>query len=405
MDLPRSPGEWLASLTVPWRARREALRDHLLGPPHRTDPGALPVAAACADWLRAAQDHSASRDGGVARHFSLLSGWGDSYPETTGYIVPTMLEWARISGDPDFRDRARRMLDWLVSVQFPNGAFPGGTIRQSPRVPVTFNTGQILLGLAAGAREWPEFISPMRRAADWLCETQSPDGAWRRSPSPFTRHDEKAYETHVAWGLFEAARVASEQRYGDHGLANIRWALKLQSENGWFSSCCLDDPTRPLSHTIGYVLRGVVEAYRFAADPHLLGAATRCADGLLTALCPSGLLPGRLDSEWRGDPSWCCLTGNAQVAHSWLLLHELTGNLAYKRAANQALAYVRKSVRLDGPVPVRGGVKGSFPVNAGYCWWEYPNWAPKFLIDATLLENSTASRVETGQLQTRVAHV
>jgi len=390
MEFPRTPGEWLAALQVPWGARREALRDVLRGLPH-DDPGAMRVATACANWLRDAQDNSRSRDGGVARHFSLLDGWRDSYPETTGYIVPTMLDWARVSGDQDFLVRARRMLNWLVSIQFENGAFAGGTIWQTPQVPVTFNTGQVLIGLAAGAREWPEFRAPMVKAAEWLCETQSADGAWRGNPSPFTRHDDKAYESHVAWGLFEAARVTGETRYGAHGLANVRWALTLQNESGWFSRCCLDDPTRPLTHTIGYALRGVIEAYRYSKDPSFLAAAIRCADGVMSALPADGALPGRLDCSWHSTSRWSCLTGNAQIAHCWLLLDHLTGERRFRNDASRMLAFVRRTVRLDGRVGVRGGVKGSFPVNGGYCWWEYPNWAVKFLIDALLLESRLGS--------------
>ena len=42
-------------------------------------------------WIARAQDHSLSADGGVARHYCLVTGWGTSYPETTGYIVPTII--------------------------------------------------------------------------------------------------------------------------------------------------------------------------------------------------------------------------------------------------------------------------------------------------------------------------
>ena len=42
--------------------------------------------------------------------------------------------------------------------------------------------------------------------------------------------------------------------------------------------------------------------------------------------------------------------------------------------------------------------EGSFPVNGGYCWWEYPNWAAKFLIDACLLEDSREFRSKSEQL-------
>ena len=100
MNFPRTPGEWLAALQVPWRARREADARLSDRPAARRRPGGDAVAHACADWLRGAQDLSASRDGGVARHYGLLDGWCDSYPETTGYIVPTMLEWGRVSGRP-----------------------------------------------------------------------------------------------------------------------------------------------------------------------------------------------------------------------------------------------------------------------------------------------------------------
>ncbi len=59
------------------------------------DPGIDRVIEESIAWLCRAQDRSASADGGVARHYSLITGWGSSYPETTGYIVPTLLTYAR----------------------------------------------------------------------------------------------------------------------------------------------------------------------------------------------------------------------------------------------------------------------------------------------------------------------
>jgi hypothetical protein len=57
----------------------------------QSDGGAERCLRASLDWLAAAQDLSASADGASARHYSLVSGWGKSYPETTGYIAPTWL--------------------------------------------------------------------------------------------------------------------------------------------------------------------------------------------------------------------------------------------------------------------------------------------------------------------------
>ena len=369
-------------------AAKGAAREDRNGLPTE-DPGLERAVREAITWLGRAQDSSASHDGGVARDFSLIQGWNTSYPETTGYIVPTLFDCARRLDDPSLRERARVMLDWLVSIQLPDGGFQGGVIGATPVVPVTFNTGQILLGLAAGVAEFGDVYRPsLRGAADWLVSTQDPDGCWRQHPTPFAERGEKAYETHVSWGLLEAARVEAGRGYAEAALANVRWALGLQETNGWFRDCCLSDPTQPLTHTLGYVLRGVIEAFRFSREQSFLLAARRTADGIVGALRDDGFLPGRLDSSWNGTVGWSCLTGTVQIGHCWLMLHKMTGEQNYRDAALIANSYVRRSMKLNGALETRGAIKGSFPISGDYCSYEYPNWAAKFFIDSNLLEES-----------------
>jgi rhamnogalacturonyl hydrolase YesR len=325
----------------------------------------------------------------VARHYSIIADWSTSYPETTGYIVPTMLAYANLRDDETARERARQMLDWLVSIQFPAGGFQGGLIDAKPRVPVTFNTGQILIGLASGAQEFkdPRYHDAMCRAADWLVKTQDPDGCWRKHPTPFAKAGEKAYETHVAWGLFEAARIKHDSPYADAAVANVTWALRLQRENGWFDKCCLTDPSQPLTHTVGYVLRGIIEAYKFTNDSSLLKACCKTADGLLEAIrLQDGFLPGRVDRKWNGTVSWSCLTGSVQIAQCLLMVYQYTGEKTYRDAAYALNQYVRRSIRVNGSPEIRGGIKGSFPINGGYGTYQYLNWACKFFVDSNMLE-------------------
>ena len=367
-------------------ARRELARDRAGLPEH--DPGIEQAVAAAAQWLGVAQDRSASHDGGVARHYSLLDGWSTSYPETTGYIIPTMLEYARRSGDESCRHRARRMLDWLVDIQLPDGGFQGGLIDSRPVRTVTFNSGQILLGLAAGATQLGDarYLQAMHRAAAWLSRTQDDDGCWRAYPSPFTAAGEKTYDTHVAWALFEAARVAPGSGYEEAAIRNVRWALTHQRANGWLGRCCLGEPTQPLTHTIGYALRGVVEAYRFTGDDTFLQSACRIADALAGAIDSNGFLPGRLRADWSAAVSWSCLTGASQIAICWMMLDGCPGSARYLDAARLANRYVRRSMRLDGSDGLRGGVKGSFPVDGDYGSFETLSWAAKFSIDANFME-------------------
>lgn len=372
---------------LPAAAKAEYYKDRL-GLPVQ-DPDSERAIEESIAWLGRAQDHSASHDGGVASHFSLVTGWSTSYPETTGYIVPTMLAYAQLRRDETVRQRARRMIDWLVSIQFPEGSFQGGQIGVKPVVPVTFNTGQILLGLVSATREFgEEYRKAVRHAADWLVETQDPDGCWRKHSSPFVIAGEKAYDTHAAWGLLEAARIEPDRPYADAALANVRWALSLQQENGWFGKCCLTDPSQPLTHTLGYVLRGIVEAYRFTNDVALLQACRKTADGLLTAIREDGFLPGRLYPNWRGAVRWACLTGSAQIASCWLILYQHTNEVRYRDAAYAANRYVRRTLKVEGPPETRGAIKGSFPVYGDYSPYLYLNWACKFFIDANLLERA-----------------
>jgi hypothetical protein len=346
-------------------------------------------------WLGRAQDHSLSDDGGVARHYSLVSGWSASYPETTGYIIPTLISEGRSRGDDRLLERARKMLNWLVRIQMTNGAFQGSTVDSSVVVPVTFNTGQILLGLAAGVREFgPMYREAMVAASDWLVKTQDPDGCWRAYPTPFASAGEKAYETHAAWGLLEAARLERGRGYGEAAMRNMYWALTNQNEAGWFANCCLTDPSNPLTHTIGYVLRGLLEAYRFSGDPKILQSAVKTAEGVLGALRHDGFLPGRLDSQWGSNATWSCLTGTEQIAICWFLLYRHTGDKRFREAGVVANRFVRQTLNQNASPETRGAVKGSFPVSGEYERFQYPSWACKFFIDAHSLEQKLGQEEE-----------
>ena len=373
-------------------AKKERQKDRL--GISENDPGIEEAIDKGVAWLCQAQDNSASKDGGVA-NYSLFSGWSTSYPETTGYIVPTMLDYARLRKDDKTRQRAREMLDWLVSIQFPEGGFQCGLIGSKPAIPVTFNTGQILIGLASGVHEFGDrYRAAMCHAADWLVVTQDPDGCWRKHPSPLTGPGEKAYETHVAWGLLEAARIEPGKGYAEAALSNIQWALTQQNDNGWFRQCCTTDPTRPLTHALGYVLRGLLEAYRYNGDTGLLDGCRKTADGCLVAMGKDGFLPGRLLPNWEGAVSSSCLTGSVQIAYCLLLLYQFTKEPRYREAAYAINRYVRRTMEIKGSPETCGAIKGSFPVDGDYAPYKYPNWACKFFVDANILEKSVRESEE-----------
>ena len=64
--------------------------------------------------------------------------------------------------------------------------------------------------------------------------------------------------------------------------------------------------------------------------------------------------------------------GSSQLAHCWLMLYQITDDAKFRDAARKANAYVRARVRVTGTPEMRGGVKGSFPVDGEYGQFESP---------------------------------
>src|SRR5579885_324481 len=96
---------------------------------------------AAARWLARAQD--VMPDGGVAGRYRLCGGWTSSYPETTGYLIPTFQALGRALGDPRFEARAQQCVDFLLRLQLREGGSPGGEVHENTTRPSVFNTGQI----------------------------------------------------------------------------------------------------------------------------------------------------------------------------------------------------------------------------------------------------------------------
>lgn len=353
------------------------------------------------EWICRAQD--AGGDGGVARSYSLVynrffrrRGWLPSYPETTGYIIPTLFDYAKRTGREDVYSRAVRMADWESEIQLPSGAVMGGTV-DGPPEPAVFNTGQVIFGWVRAFQETGQqrYLESAIRAGDFLVAAQDPDGAWRRHLGHFASQTMASYtyNTRSAWALLLLGDACGDSKYRAAAVRNVEFALTEQSANGWFGNNCLWDPTRPLLHTIAYALRGVVEIGIGTGNERFVAAARRGADALLAQQRPDGSLAGRFDRDWRPAVSWSCLTGNVQMGTVWARLHHVTAEPKYAEALSRANRFTR-SVQWygTGNGGLDGGISGSFPLHGRYGRFEILNWAVKFFADALMFEADLRAR-------------
>jgi uncharacterized protein YyaL (SSP411 family) len=377
--------------------------------PRRDAGDAAHSLRAAIDWLCRAQD--ASGDGGVARSYSLAynaffgkHGWTPSYPETTGYIIPTMFDYARVSARGELFDRAARMADWECEVQMPSGAVQGGTVNEPPS-PAVFNTGQVIFGWVRAFKETgtERYLQSAIKAGDFLLSCQDADGAWRRQLSKFASQTMPfyTYNARTAWALLELAQAAGNAAYRTAAVRNIEFVLGEQLPNGWFRNNCLNDPERPLLHTIAYTLEGVVEAGIALKEARYLSAVGKAADELLAKQRPDGGLAGRFTERWEPAVKYSCLTGNAQMGIVWGRLHQATRDGRYLDAMSKANRFLQKVQWLGTGNPgLDGGISGSYPLHGEYGRFEVLNWAVKFFADSLMLEASIKGRGSAQMLPT-----
>ena len=338
-------------------------------------------------WLCVAQD--ATPDGGVSRMYHLEYGWGASYPETTGYIIPTFLDYARLSGDQSYRERALRMADWEIGIQMPSGAVQGGTIADRPS-PAIFNTGQVLFGWVSAFRETGDerYRKALTAAADYLCRIQDADGAWRRELSRFVSAstDTYAYNIRTAWALLLAAAATGRADYRDAAARKLAFTVGLAQPNGWIAKNCLNDTERPLLHTIAYSLQGILECSAILGDARSRDVVTTACGHLAVSFYKNGGLAGRYDEHWNPAVRYRCLTGEAQLGIILWRLADLTGDAQWSEMARALNDQLRRTQQLNGAAETAGGVKGSYPVSAEYGQYQYLNWAAKFFADSLMCE-------------------
>jgi rhamnogalacturonyl hydrolase YesR len=181
------------------------------------------------NWLLRAQNMTS--DHGVSEAFHMYHGWLPSYPETTGYIIETFLDYYQFTEETIFRDRALDMANWLISIQYQDGAFPDSYFKNK----MVFDTGQILFGLVRAYEETKEdkYKKSAIKAGEWIVNAQEDDGSWKRNAYNNIPH---TYYTRVAWSLLTLHKTVSESKYVMACKKNIDWALSNQYDNGWFNN-------------------------------------------------------------------------------------------------------------------------------------------------------------------------
>lgn len=334
-------------------------------------------------WLK----RSSHSLGGSSAYFRLYAGWNKPYPETTGYIIPTLLNYSKQFQSQSHESLAVEYGDWLLNIQNPDGSWNGGFYPPQKLNPSVFNTGQILLGLLAlhqyhHEAKWEEAA---HRGANWLVQQLEPDGLWEKGHyGDFN----PTYYTRIAWPILAVGKSSGDSRLMESAIRVLDKLADRRNANGTFSNWGFKKNQPAFTHTIAYTIRGFIEASLILDDWEKYGGKVEDTLNKIYTLAElnRGRLAGAYDTNWEPVNYYSCLTGNVQLAICLMKWHEHNHDLRLVNAASKLIDYVCDTQYLNSPFQfLNGAVAGSNPIWGRYLIFRYPNWAAKFHADALMM--------------------
>jgi len=288
------------------------------------------------EWLHANENPR----GGIF----LSSGDVLSYPEVTGYLIPTLLNYRE-------QELAIRFARWLIAIQRNDGSFTS-----ADGFPHVFDTGQALRGVLAASNLVPEAVDAAARSVKYLRGRMPNDGArgfrvdsvWMRRYSrsiPLSSHMYVLPPLIAAAGMFHDTGLKSAVENGLEHYLKSQDALNLGT----------------LTHFLAYELEALIDLGEIERALPVLNRIREMQE---------------VDGSVRGWPgvSWVCTPGLAQLAVCWY-------KVGQREPADKALKW------LESHQSRSGGFLGSYGDGASY----FPDveipWAAKFYLDAALLRD------------------
>ena len=317
---------------------------------------------------------------GVPHSFNLLRGWEKPYPETSGYIVGTLVQGSSVFSDYSLSRFAKRIATWLITIQSKEGYY--SDLRGEPQI---FDTGQIIIGLChiycSGLSDTCDAIN---KGSLWLLRNQNDDGSFTK----FSYHKKAhTYYSRVGAALIFAGLTLNNKTFIEAGIKNLDWVVNRQAKNGWIDLMSFDGED-PYSHNIMYTAEGLLAGYLMVKDDRYLTAVLNLLTPIADCFKKRQSLPARFDANFVVTDKSVCVTGLAQ----WCCLCQRLEGFDFKKMGDTALETLKSYQLISANRFLNGALPGSVPFQSDYMRFALPNWGEKFFLDALILANSLKVR-------------
>lgn len=275
-----------------------------------------------------------------------------SYPEVTGYYIPTLIRWG-------YKELSVSYAKWLCSIQKEDGSWYD-TLDKAPYI---FDSAQILKGLIAVRKIYSDreqLDSAIKKGCNWILSCMTDEGQLKTpSETEWGNVASELIHTYCLSPLNDAAQLYGEPKYQEAANKILNYYKQHYYEKIVSFSM--------LSHFYAYVVEAML-------DMGEIELAREAMTNIEAFQKKSGAVPAYKDVDW------VCSTGLFQLSLIWFRLGDL-----YR--GNKAFEYACK-LQNDS-----GGWYGSYisEENADEINTYFPDaeisWVNKYFLDALYYKN------------------
>lgn len=349
------------------------------------------------EWIE--ESFRVTGDGGSSAYYRLADGWKGSYPETTGYLVPTLYEYGKYSGQSKYNVLAKNAADWLISIQAEEGGWQGLQVDETCDLRI-FNSGMILDGLISAYiyEGDKKYLESAKKGMHWILGKTDSDNLFSENNVV----GGGTFDTLVCACLLMVIQFLDEPERIDLEAKMkeiLNSHLEMQTDTDWFNNCNFVKDGSALLHHLGYTIDGLLISAEILEDDFLYQKAKKAARRLLSTFEVNNALPAYLFEDWSfkndlGKGYTICLTGLSQIAIVFQKIGKKENDKRFTSAAlkiNDLICSISNFESNNKGLSF--GVPGSYPINGNYQKFQMVNWAAKYHAESLLLsQNSSASK-------------
>jgi len=310
---------------------------------------------------------------------SVLGKWESPYPETTGYLIPTLIAGHPYVPELGLLSLAKKQIPFFKNLRTAEGGFYSDAKNSAP---IVFDTAQILLGLISLVPEVTEpdlLLDEIAITRQWLRDLLDEEGNF--ISHNYVLQYQPAYYSRIGWPLAFAENIIDSKPSTATKML-IHRITSSQNENHSFPNWGFYKGENAYTHTLAYTLRGLWEYAELVNSKKIKKQVKQSLHKLHQTISSEGCIAGSYDENWEGDYSFICSTGNAQLALLNLLVFERTGQKIFLDHISDLISPLLKAQRKVSLN--KGAVPSSLPIWGPYQRMKFTNWTQKFFADVLM---------------------